>query len=46
MLLDVFNMPPSDYKRFMNFLRKHECHMPFHKFRMSEIRPDAQSKVS
>ena len=47
MLLEMFNMPPSDYKRFLNFLRKHECHMPFHKFRMSEIvRPAAQSKVS
>ncbi len=46
MLLEVFNMPPSDYKRFMNFLRKHQCHMPFQQFRMSEIRPDVQSKVS
>jgi hypothetical protein len=26
-------MPPSDYKRFLNFLRKHECHVPFQRFR-------------
>jgi two-component system response regulator AtoC len=47
MLLDLFNMEPTDYKRFLNFLRKHDCHMPFQKFRMTDaIRPDAQSKVS
>jgi transcriptional regulator with PAS, ATPase and Fis domain len=28
-----FNMPPGDYKRFLNFLRKHGCHMPFQRFR-------------
>jgi transcriptional regulator with PAS, ATPase and Fis domain len=47
MLLDLFNMEPTDYKRFLNFLRKHDCHMPFQKFRMSDaIRPEAQSRVS
>ena len=44
MLLDLFNMQPSDYKRFLNFLRKHHCHMPFQKFRMTEsIRADSRS---
>jgi DNA-binding NtrC family response regulator len=28
-LVQLFNMPPTDYKRFLNFLRKHECHVPF-----------------
>jgi two-component system nitrogen regulation response regulator NtrX len=32
-LVQLFNMPPSDYKRFLNFLRKHECHVPFQRFR-------------
>jgi transcriptional regulator with PAS, ATPase and Fis domain len=32
-LVTLFNMDPSDYKRFLNFLRKHQCHMPFQKFR-------------
>lgn len=32
-LVELFNMPPDDYKRFLNFLRKHECHMPFQRFR-------------
>jgi two-component system, NtrC family, response regulator AtoC len=47
MLLDLFNMEPGDYKRFLNFLRKHDCHMPFQKFRMTDaIRSDSQAKVS
>jgi transcriptional regulator with GAF, ATPase, and Fis domain len=29
----LFNMEPRDYKRFLNFLRKHECQLPFHEFR-------------
>lgn len=33
MLLALFNMEPADYKRFLNFLRKHQCHMPFQHFR-------------
>jgi hypothetical protein len=26
-------MPADDYKRFLNFLRKHDCHVPFQGFR-------------
>ncbi len=33
LLVALFNMPPTDYKRFLNFLRKHDCHMPFQRFR-------------
>jgi transcriptional regulator with PAS, ATPase and Fis domain len=29
LLVRLFNMDPADYKRFLNFLRKHHCHMPF-----------------
>ena len=32
-LLQAFNVAPEDYKRLLNFLRKHGCHMPFQKFR-------------
>jgi transcriptional regulator with PAS, ATPase and Fis domain len=38
-LIELFNMPPGDYKRFLNFLRKHQCHMPFQQFR-SGLRAD------
>lgn len=33
LLVELFNLPPGDYKRFLNFLRKHDCHMPFQRFR-------------
>ncbi|MEZ5419431.1 MAG: sigma-54 dependent transcriptional regulator [Vicinamibacterales bacterium] len=29
----LFNMPPQDYKRFLNFLRTHECQVSFKEFR-------------
>jgi DNA-binding NtrC family response regulator len=29
----LFNMEPRDYKRFLNFLRKHDCQIPFKEFR-------------
>jgi transcriptional regulator with PAS, ATPase and Fis domain len=32
-LARLFNMDPSDYKRFLNFLRKHHCQLPFRQFR-------------
>jgi len=34
MLVSSFNMPPEDYKKFLNFLRKYQCHVPFQRFRM------------
>jgi DNA-binding NtrC family response regulator len=33
-LVSAFNMQPQDYRRFLNFLRKYDCHMPFQRFRM------------
>jgi transcriptional regulator with GAF, ATPase, and Fis domain len=33
MLVELFNMPTADYKRFLSFLRKHDCHLPFQRFR-------------
>jgi transcriptional regulator with PAS, ATPase and Fis domain len=29
----LFNMESSDYKKFLNFLRKHECQLPFREYR-------------
>jgi hypothetical protein len=29
----LFNMEPHDYKRFLNFLRKHDCQLPFKEYR-------------
>ncbi len=44
LLVTSFNMPPEDYKKFLNFLRKYQCHVPFQGFRMAAAklhpRPD------
>ncbi len=32
-LLQLFGMPPEDYKRFMNFLATHDCRAEFREFR-------------
>ena len=29
----IFNMEQRDYKRFLNFLRKHDCQVPFKEYR-------------
>jgi transcriptional regulator with GAF, ATPase, and Fis domain len=33
LLVALYNMPNEDYKRFLGFLRKHNCHLPFQRFR-------------
>lgn len=40
-LVQLFNMPQTDYKRFLNFLRKYGCHIPFQRFRMAPLRGEA-----
>ena len=37
-LVQLFNMPTEDYKRFLSFLRKHDCHLPFQRFRAAPAR--------
>jgi transcriptional regulator with PAS, ATPase and Fis domain len=32
-VLRMFNMEARDYKRFLNFLRKHDCQLPFKEYR-------------
>ncbi len=32
-LTALFNLPPTDYKSLLNFLRKHDCHVPYKPFR-------------
>jgi DNA-binding NtrC family response regulator len=38
MLVGLYNMPPSDYKRFLGFLRKFDCGLSFHQFRAAPVR--------
>lgn len=46
LLVQLFNMPDEDYKRFLSFLRKHDCHLPFQRFRVapSRLPPNAVSR--
>ena len=32
-LAERFNIPANEYKRFLNFLRKHGCQLPFRQYR-------------
>ena len=40
-MVELFNMPADDYKRFLGFLRKYQCHMPFQQFRSAAGSRDA-----
>ena len=33
----LFNMHPADYKRFLNFLRKHQCQLPYRPYREIDL---------
>jgi hypothetical protein len=35
-VLDLFGMPPADYKRFMNFLSTHDCRADYREFRTAK----------
>jgi transcriptional regulator with PAS, ATPase and Fis domain len=41
-LVTLFGMAPDDYKRFLNFLRKHDCQIPFQRFRNAPGREDEE----
>jgi DNA-binding NtrC family response regulator len=47
LLVQLFNMPLGDYKRFLSFLRKHDCHLPFQRFRSvpARLRPTEASRA-
>jgi hypothetical protein len=32
-MVQLFNMETTDYKKFLNFLRKHQCQLPFKEYR-------------
>jgi transcriptional regulator with GAF, ATPase, and Fis domain len=45
LLVQLFNMNGEDYKRFLSFLRKHDCHLPFQRFRAVPARFQAQPNM-
>jgi hypothetical protein len=38
-LLELFGIPASDYKRFMNFLSTHDCRVDYREFRTARHEP-------
>ena len=40
-LVALFNMAPLEYKRFLSFLRKYGCHIPFQQFRVARSQAEA-----
>jgi len=50
MVARIFNMETRDYKRFLNFLRKHDCQVPFKEYRqygddMGRMRPEEAGEL-
>ncbi len=41
LLIQLFGMPDGDYKRFLAFLRKHDCHLPFKHYRVARVPLDS-----
>ena len=37
LLVSLFNMSADDYKRFLGFLKQHDCHLPFQRFRTARV---------
>lgn len=45
LVAQLLNLPPSDYKRLMNFLQKHDCLIPFQGFRAVHATRDGRSSA-
>ena len=43
-LVDLFNMPPGDYRRFLSFLRKHDCYLPVERAKAPAWAPATRQK--
>ena len=44
LLVTTFNMAPEEYKKFLNFLRKYQCHVPFQGFRTVQAQLPAEHR--
>ena len=46
-MVELFNMEAGDYKKFLNFLRKHQCQLPFKDYRqVSHLGPMGSPRPS
>ena len=39
-LAELFNIPSGEYKRFVGLLRRHQCHLPFQRFRKPMVKAE------
>jgi transcriptional regulator with PAS, ATPase and Fis domain len=46
LLLGLFNMAADDYKRFLGFLKQHDCHLPFQRFRALRVTRDGSRSAT
>ena len=46
LLVPLFNLSANDYKRFLEFLTKHDCRLPFRRFRVAPPSPAQRSPAS
>jgi transcriptional regulator with PAS, ATPase and Fis domain len=44
-LIELFNLPAADYKRFLAFLYQHDCHLAFQSFREERTPDDAAARA-
>jgi transcriptional regulator with GAF, ATPase, and Fis domain len=45
-LIRLFQLAPGDYKRFLNFLHSHGCHVPVRRFKLEHPRPSSPSRFT
>jgi len=45
-LTNLFNIETRDYRRFINFLRKHGCQLPFRNYRMRTVARPAEAEAA
>jgi DNA-binding NtrC family response regulator len=45
-MAQLFNVPQTDYKRLLNFLRKYQCHLPIQDFRALPVQLPDQKRSS
>ena len=46
LLLGLFNMAADDYKRFLGFLKQHDCHLPFQRFRALRVTAGSRAAIA
>ena len=45
-LIRLFQLDSGDYKRFLNFLHSHGCHVPVRRFKLAHVRPHSANRLS